>query len=364
VDPLTFDFRPSEFDLNLLPVDAEMAKGDEELTKSALQEHLREVFGRLPGKLRITGSEHRVSVIWHPENSRDMDSLMGLAAGLVAQRALVEAETIFRTLLCVYPDHRRALFNLGILLCEQGRLQEAREALKRLTGAAPEFADGWNALGVVLSRLGKRKDALTAFRNSLGLDPQNGHTMRNLGALTAERDPREALPYLKGAAKLLPSDQSARYLYGKCLADTGKPAHADRVLKKAVALDRRSGIADLCREVRTKILVGNLKKTVPRGLRRDVVVFCLTALETFKDVGRGATRAAAFEIASLASGGLNIEDRTSRFRLLSLPGEFSALQLVVYMYVGLRETAPGTDAGIDFSREYEFAQTFRRGKKL
>jgi tetratricopeptide (TPR) repeat protein len=363
MDPLRFDFRLDEFDLSLLPVDAEFLKGDEAMLRSTLQEHLREEFERVSGEWRITPHENHISVIGLAETSRDMDSLMQLVIGLIRRRAFSQAETILRTLFSRYPEDHRVLFNLGVMRCEQGRLQEAREVLKRLTRTAPDFADGWNALGVALSREGKRKDASKAFQKGLSLDPENSTTLRNLGALTAMRDPQKALRYLKRAAILLPSDQSAQYSYGKCLMDIGRPADADPVLKKAIALNERSEIADLCREARIKIIRKNLKVALPRGLRKDVVVFCLEALETFKGAGRERTRAVAFEIASLASGGLNIKDRTSRFRLVSLPGEFSFLQLVVYMYVALKKVAPRTDAGIDFSKEYAFALALWPGKK-
>jgi len=92
-------------------------------------------------------------------------------------------------------------------------------------------------------------------------------------------------------------------------------------------------------------------------------VFCLAALEKFKEVGRERIQAIVSEIASLGSSGLNIKDRTSCFRLLSLPGKFSALQLVVYLYVGLKKVAPRRDAGIDLSKEYAFALALWPGKK-
>lgn len=362
MDPMSFDFSLTEFDLSLLTADPEMLKGDETMPSSRIEKHLRRVFEPLPGETRITRHEDHMSVRWIPRSTQDLDSLVDLGIGLIRQRSFPQAETILRTLLSECPDHRRALLNLGSMLCEQGRLQEAREALRRLTRTAPDFAYGWHALGVVLSREGKRKGALSAFRKSLVLDPQNGHALRSLGALMERKDPQEALRYLKRAAKLLPSDQPAQYLYGKCLMACGSPA-ADSVLKKASALKEDSEIADLCRDGRLKIARRKLKPLVPRGLRMDVVVFCVAALETFKELGRERTRAAAFEIASLGNRGLNIKDRTSRWRLLSLPGQFSALQLIVYLYVALKKAAPGTDAGIDFSKEYAFALSRLPGKK-
>jgi tetratricopeptide (TPR) repeat protein len=363
VDRFVFDFELAEFDLNLLPVDAEFLKNNEAVMRSALERYLGEVFDRLPGEKSITHHEDRISVTWRARTSRDMDLLMEWVIGLIRQRAFGTAEIILRALLSKSPDDRRALLNLGILLCEQGRLQEGRGVLRRLTRTAPDFPDGWNALGVVLSRVGKRKEASSAFQKSLGLAPNNGHTLRNLGALMARKDPQEALPLLKRAAKLLPSDMAAQYTYAKSLMDAGSPADAEAVLKKAVALNERSEIADLCREARIKIARSKVKALVPRGLRTEVVVFCLAALETFKEVGREGTRAVVFELSSLAGGGLDINDRTSRFRLVSLPGEFSALQLVVTMYVGVKRTAPRTDPGIDFSKEYALALALLPAKK-
>jgi tetratricopeptide (TPR) repeat protein len=363
LDPWSFDFRLEQFDLSRLPVNPEMPKGGEALMRTTLQEHLRQVFERLPGESRVTHHENYFSVNWLPRTDKDLDSLMDLVMGLIQQRAFPQAETLLRTFLSRYPHDRRALLNLGSMLCEQGRLQEAREVLKGLSRTAPDFAGGWLALGVALSRDGKWKAAMSAFQKSLSLDPENGYALRSLGALAVRKDPQAALKYLKRAVKLLPTDQPARYLYGKCLMDGGRIADADPVLKKAVALNEHSEVADLCRDARLKIARRKLKSSVPRGLRKNVVVFCLAALETFNEAGRERTKAVAFEIASLGSRGLNIKDRTSRYRLLSLPGEFSALQLVVYMFVALKKTAPRTDAGIDFSKEYGFALAMSPGKK-
>src|SRR4030042_1922315 len=133
VDPLSFDFRLAEFDLSLVPVDAEFLKGNEAMLRSTLQEHLREVFERLPGEWRITPHKKHISVMGLADSPQSMDSMMGLVIGLIHQRAFSQAETILRTLLSRYPEDRRLLFNLGIMQCEQGRLQEAREVLKQLT---------------------------------------------------------------------------------------------------------------------------------------------------------------------------------------------------------------------------------------
>jgi hypothetical protein len=44
-----------------------------------------------------------------------------------------------------------------------------------------------------------------------------------------------------------------------------------------------------------------------------------------------------------------------KYRLKSLPGTFSGLQLLAYMYVGFKRLEPATDIGVDFAKEYEEA---------
>lgn len=363
VDALAFEYKVTEFDFNALPAVPDLQRGTESALESIVCERLRAVFSPLPGEVRVTIHGEDVSVLWTPESSRDMDTLLSLGMGLMRGRHFALAEPVLRALLERVPDERRALFGLGTLLCEQGRAGEAREALERLTRTTPDFAPGWNALGVAFSGEGKRKAAAEAFRESLRLDPRDGHTLRNLGTLIGKKDPKEALPYLKGATKLLPSDQATRYVYGKCLMESGNPDEADTVLKKAVGLDAHSRIADLCREVRLKIARDRIKPAVPTGLRPDVVVYCLAALDALRGMGREGIEAAAYEIASVAGRGLNLRDRKSRYRLQSLPGAFSALQLISCLYVALKKSDPRADAGIDFTKEYELALRMCREKR-
>lgn len=293
----------------------------------------------------------------------DIEPMMALVIDLLNQQAYAQAEPILRTLFFRYPDDPRVLFNLGMMLSDQGKLKEACEMLSRLTRKAPDFASGWNALGVALSRMGKQEEAEKALKKSLALDPENGYTLKNLGALIARTDPKRALPHLKRAAELLPSDQASQYGYANALMASGSLADANPVLNRAIALNEHSEIAELCREASTRIAHLKMRAGDAGSLRMDVVMYCLAALEKFKELGHDKTQAIAFEIAMLGRSGLNINDPNARYQLQSLPGEFSGLQLVAYMYVGFKAVAPQMDAGIDFSREYEVALQMFQGEK-
>jgi hypothetical protein len=57
----------------------------------------------------------------------------------------------------------------------------------------------------------------------------------------------------------------------------------------------------------------------------------------------------------LGSKGLDPNESTPRCQLRSLPGQFSGLQRVSYLYVALKKIAPDQDIGFDLSAKYEAA---------
>jgi len=69
-----------------------------------------------------------------------------------------------------------------------------------------------------------------------------------------------------------------------------------------------------------------------------------------------------FEIAAVSTKGINVNDPNSEYRLRSMPGTFTGLQLVCYEYVAFKQIAPHHDIGFDVSAEYEQALAlFGRG---
>jgi len=52
----------------------------------------------------------------------------------------------------------------------------------------------------------------------------------------------------------------------------------------------------------------------------------------------------------MGQGGLAINNPDKKYRLKNLDGEFTALHLVTYMYVGMSIVMPGQDAGSNCQR--------------
>jgi hypothetical protein len=85
-------------------------------------------------------------------------------------------------------------------------------------------------------------------------------------------------------------------------------------------------------------------------------MYCLGALERFGKMTHAEIQVIAFEIATLGTKGLDVNDPGRKYRLRSLFGEFSGLHLISLMYVGFQLIAPETSIGFDLHREYEAAR--------
>ena len=88
----------------------------------------------------------------------------------------------------------------------------------------------------------------------------------------------------------------------------------------------------------------------------DAVTYCRTAMEQFSKLPSDRIRTISFEIAMLGRTGLDVNHPDRKYRLKSLPGDFSGLQLVSYMYVGFKLLSPEIDIGFDLAKEYETAK--------
>ena len=79
------------------------------------------------------------------------------------------------------------------------------------------------------------------------------------------------------------------------------------------------------------------------------------AIEMFAKMPRQRVGEIVMEIAQLGQSGLSINEPERRYTLKRLPGDYSGLQLVSMMHVGLRMFDPEIDPGTGLGREYEIA---------
>lgn len=326
--PFNFTLRLSDFDLSRLPISAEVLRSSPDLLAQAVSEHYAAIFRKLGGTANVVVSADTVQVSWHPTTGDPRDLLLEQAIAHLKNGRYHEADPLLQSLYARYPDDTDVLFNYGMMLSDLGRLPDACRMLDRLVELSPNHSHGWTALGVARARLGERATALQAFQTALRLDTGNPYAMRNAGAILAENDAAAALPLLQKAAELLPNDQQTLLDYSKCLIRLGRSDEADPILIKCVKLNPLTETAEHARTARTKIAHETMRSNVAGGLRPDVVMYCLGALQTFQTLGSDRTKAITFEIATLGRNGLDINDPAQQYTLKSLHGKFSGLHLV------------------------------------
>jgi tetratricopeptide (TPR) repeat protein len=362
-EPFSFQYPIADFDLTKLPVDPALLRENPAILVSAVQTFYEECFRKLGGTANILVKHGVVSVSWYPKGGDAVEQVLEHALNLLRQGDYRTAEPLLRALLARDANHTDALLNLGMMLSDQRNLSEAAALLHRFVDLVPDSSHGWTALGVAQSRDGDIQGATVSFGRALEIDPQNAYALRNLGALLVKDSPQEALPILEQAAHLMPEDQAAQYGYAQCLLQLGRTDDADPVFVKAIQLSPLSDIAELARTARTSIAHQSMRSAVGGGARPDAVMYCLDALQKFRDLGKTKTGAIVFEIAMLGRSGLDINDPARKYSLRSLPGSFSGLHLVSLMYAGMKLIDPTADAGIDLSQEFAAAQALDQQKK-
>jgi tetratricopeptide (TPR) repeat protein len=271
------------------------------------------------------------------------------------------------SLLKANPEDPDILYNLGMAYSDTGQIEDAIDLLLRAVEVNPEDANSFVALGVAHQRNSEPSEALAALRRALALDPANSYAHRNLGGILASLGGlKEAEPHLREAVRLAPDDQQAVYGLAATLHKLGNDdqvTEADDLYQRAIEIDPASQVAEIARQARSSMAQESFRGTSGGTPRMDAVMYCLDALERFDAMTPDQIQAVTMEIALLGRQGLDTNDPTPKYKLRSMPGDFTGLHLVSFLYVGFEQVNPGHDVGFDLSEEYETARQMYSKKK-
>ena len=112
-------------------------------------------------------------------------SLASLALTQMKQQKFEEAQTNLETSLELSPENSYALFLTGLLKISQERYEDAVTFLSRATVLDPDDAEAQNYLGVALAEVGHRDSAEAALRKAIRLRPQYTDAHINLAIVYA-----------------------------------------------------------------------------------------------------------------------------------------------------------------------------------
>jgi tetratricopeptide (TPR) repeat protein len=162
-----------------------------------------------------------------------------LAGGRIAEaiRPLGEAAAL-------RPSDAGIPHDLGLALLETGRTREAVAALQRAVAVDPRYADAWFRLGIALEKLGDAGSAVAAYDRATQLRPSLTEAWFRAGALVHAMGHRDAaIGCFRRAAETGPKTRFGRLGAARALITEDRDNEAERVLRKAVAVDPQDALA-------------------------------------------------------------------------------------------------------------------------
>jgi Flp pilus assembly protein TadD len=356
MEPLEFTIATGDFDIYLLPEEARQP-GTESFQNAVMAFYVDQ-FLSLGGSTIVGVDDEQIHVQWIPDGTASEP--MEYVLTLLQSGRLKEAVPLLETLRQINPNDQDTLYNLGMALSDMGRLDEAREHLGHLVSLYPDFANGQIALAVARHRSGDTRGAIAPLEKALKLEPDNGYAHRNRGAMLASLGRHdEALVHLRKAVDLLPTDPGALFGLAQALeqlGDDGSLQEADGIYIDVIALTPDSHIGESAKTARSQIAQRTMKQRTGGGPNMAAVMYCVGAMERFDAVSVQQMQGIVMEVAFLGQKGLDSNDPSPKYQLKSIPGkQFTGLQLISMMYVGLKRMKPEADMGFDLADEYEAA---------
>lgn len=329
---------------------------------SSQDEHAEEVITRISleyaskgWNAAVTVNDGMVRVIAVPESGiGPKEYLLGLLRSGFVEDAVPGLEAMYGMM-----DDADIDYNYGVALSELGKVKESLDPLKRCVNLDPEYTNAAIALGVSLSKLRRYDEAEASLREAAKSQPNNPLIKQNLAATIARAGkPLEALPFFRQAASLAPNNPAVQMGLAQCLQELGGD-HRKESLKVYKDVAKRfpdTDFAEAAKKILNQKARDDLRGVVNDGIRPDAVEYMSAAIKRFSEQPKDQVGQIVLEIARLGEQGLAVNDPSKRYTLKTLDGEFTGLQLLSYMHVGMKMFNPDADTGSGLDREYAIAK--------
>jgi protein O-GlcNAc transferase len=150
---------------------------------------------------------------------------------------MAEAESLYRQVLAVEPDHAETHHYLGVLAWQIGRADIAEAMIGRAIALKGIEATFHESLGNALRSLGRLDESVASFRRALTLRPDFFEAYVNLGnALKDQGKLDDCAAAYRRAVALRPDAAIAHNNLGSALKDQGKLSDSEASCRKALAL--------------------------------------------------------------------------------------------------------------------------------
>jgi len=332
-----------------------------EAFRRAVTRFLQQQYEPLGGKARIIFNDADRTLTVHWGKRDGFQSVLDKAQEALARGDRAVAISLLKALIARYPANPSQLYNLGMVYSDEGKLNDAADYLRQAAALDPQNPNIVVAIGVLHARAGDLDLAIETLNRAVEMEPEDPVAYQNLGAILLKQGEAErAETHFRMSLRHAPDNLRSRFGLAQALESSGRLSDADEVYQAVIKAAGHTQVGEWAKEGRTRIAHALLRKSGDE--RPDVLMYCLGALERFAEMTDQQVQAIGHEIAILGMKGLDINDPTKKYRLQNLPGDFSGLHLVSIMYAAFQRIAPGTDVGIDLSREYAQAVALHEGR--
>jgi predicted O-linked N-acetylglucosamine transferase (SPINDLY family) len=177
------------------------------------------------------------------EQTSQLDTCLTLAGHYHVNGQLREAETLYRQILAVDPNHLITLKNLGILLSNSNRLDDAADLLEQASRLDATNVSLATTVGSLLIQLERYEEATSPFLRAIAICPNASDAHLNLGVAWLRAGiPRRALRSLRRAVALSPNQSKTHYYLGRCLQATNSLDEAEICYRRAI--EHKADLAD------------------------------------------------------------------------------------------------------------------------
>ena len=147
------------------------------------------------------------------------DTLLQGALQAHQSGAWQEAETLYRRILTLEPEHPGALHYLGVLTFQKGDAIEGESLIRQAIAQDSRPPEFFSNLGLCLRRQGRHEEALQAYQEALQRKPAYPEALNNMGLdLQALNRNGEAIVYFRKAIAVQPDFAEAHWNLGlSCL---------------------------------------------------------------------------------------------------------------------------------------------------
>jgi Tfp pilus assembly protein PilF len=358
-DTLVFTLAWDDIAPTSLPEDARQPGG--EAFRKAVTHFLQQQYEPLGGKARIIFNDADRTLTVHWAKRDGFQSVLEKAQEALSRGDRSVAISLLKALIARTPDNPTQLYNLGMVYSDDGKLELAEDLLRRAAALDPRNAHIVVAIGVVRARAGDLDSAIDTLTRAVEIEPEDPFAHQNLGAcLLKQGEAETAASHFRQSLRHSPDNLQSKLGLAQSLESSGSLHDADEVYQGLIKTAGHTPVGEWAKEGRTRIAHALMRKAGSE--RPDVLMYCLGALERFEEMTDEQIQEIGREIAILGMRGLDINDPSQKYTLKRLPGNFSGMHLVSLMYAAFQRIAPGTDVGIDLSREYAQAVAMFEGR--